>query len=96
MARDPATGISTRLQAALPHRVEPHPQALGQNDKRDNGESGQGANQQRQDQKNLLLALLKKRNPARPQSGAPFFFFLFWLVLEGRRNSHRDSLLAGC
>jgi hypothetical protein len=34
--------------------------------------------------------LLKKRNPARPQGGAPF---LFWLVLEGRRNSHRDSIL---
>ena len=48
MASEPATGINTRLQRSTADRVEPHSQALGQNDKRNNGESGQGANQQRQ------------------------------------------------
>ena len=67
MASDPATGISNAPPRGAADRIEPHSQPLGQHDEGHHGQSGQRANQQREQQKNLLLALLKQAAQPRPE-----------------------------
>jgi hypothetical protein len=50
---------------------------LGQNNKRYDGESSQGANQQRQNKKNLFLTLMNERIQTEEQTGARF---CFWMI----------------
>jgi hypothetical protein len=89
MASEPATGISTRLHAALSYRIEAHSQPLREHDKRNHGQPGKRSNQQREQKKDLLLALVKTRAPTRPNTCEPC---PFRLVLSGGCRWHKNSL----
>jgi hypothetical protein len=61
MDSEPTIGTTKRRRNG---RIDPRAKSLRQNDKRHNCKAHQGANQQRQKQKHLLLALLDHRGPA--------------------------------
>ena len=83
MPSEPATGNTTRRHGAPPTGYKPHSQALCEHDEGDDRQPGEGADDQRQNQKYLALTL-PQLSQALEEPGVP-------AVPAGRRSADSSS-----